>query len=42
MAVFGSAMLSEAGKFSVDGWLISRGKMPKALLPLCVTKACRP
>ncbi|XBS71720.1 DoxX family protein [Acerihabitans sp. KWT182] len=38
---FGSFMLSGAGKFSIDGWLISRGLMPKFLLPLCVTRAGR-
>lgn len=38
---FGSFMMSGGGKFSLDGWLISRGLLPKFLLPLCVTKAGR-
>ncbi len=41
LTVFFSVMFSGAGKFSIDGWLISRGRMPKALLPLCVTKSGR-
>lgn len=38
---FGSFMLSGSGKFSLDGWLISRNWMPKCLLPLCLTRAGR-
>lgn len=30
-----SFTLSGAGKFSIDGWLIERGLMPRVLLPLC-------
>jgi putative oxidoreductase len=36
MAIFYlSFTLSGAGKFSIDGWLIERGLMPRFLLPLC-------
>ncbi len=38
---FASFMLSGGGKFSIDRWLISKGRMPKFLLPLCLTKAGR-
>ena len=38
---FGSFIMSGSGKFSIDRWLISRGWMPKFLLPLCLTKAGR-
>lgn len=35
---FGSCAIGGAGKFSIDGWLISKGLMPKWLLPLCLAK----
>lgn len=38
---FGSFVVSGGGKFSLDHWLISRGLMPKFLLPFCLTKAGR-
>lgn len=34
-----SCTLAGSGKFSLDGWLIERGWMPRVLLPLCRTKA---
>ncbi|MFV0480457.1 MAG: DoxX family protein [Campylobacteraceae bacterium] len=36
---FGSFMIYGAGKFSLDRYLISKGLMPKFLLPFCITKA---
>lgn len=41
LVFFASFMLSGGGKFSIDRWLISKGLMPKRLLPLCLTKAGR-
>jgi len=34
LAVFGSLLLTGAGKFSIDGWLLQRGLLPKWLVPL--------
>lgn len=34
LVFFGSVMLSGAGKFSIDGWLLQRGAVPQRLLPL--------
>lgn len=34
LAVFGSVLLTGAGKFSLDGWLLQRGLMPKLLVRL--------
>lgn len=34
LAVFGSVLLTGAGKFSLDGWLLQRGLMPKPLVRL--------
>lgn len=41
LAVFGSVMLTGAGKFSIDGWLLRRRLLPQALEVLCVNKAGR-
>jgi putative oxidoreductase len=34
MVVFGGVMMTGAGKFSLDGWLLQRGVLPKLLVPL--------
>lgn len=34
LIVFGSVLLTGAGKFSLDGWLLQRGLLPKLLVPL--------
>lgn len=39
VVVFGSFMLSGAGKFSIDNYLIKKGFLPKILRPLCVTQS---
>jgi putative oxidoreductase len=36
MVVFAGVMFTGAGKFSLDGWLIRSGRMPRRLLPLAV------
>lgn len=36
MVVFIGVMISGAGKFSLDGWLLQRGLMPRLLTPLAV------
>ncbi|MBD1551105.1 DoxX family protein [Pseudomonas typographi] len=35
LVVFGGVMLTGAGKFSLDGWLLQRGAVPRPLVPLC-------
>ncbi len=39
LTAIGSVVLTGAGKFSLDGWLLQRGKIPRALRPLCVNRA---
>jgi putative oxidoreductase len=34
LVVFGGVMMTGAGKFSLDGWLLQRGALPKRLVPL--------
>lgn len=34
LVVFASVMLAGAGKFSLDGWLLRRGLLPRLLVPL--------
>lgn len=36
LVVFGGVMMTGAGKFSIDGWLLQRGALPKMLVPLAV------
>ncbi|GBR34769.1 DoxD-like family protein [Komagataeibacter oboediens DSM 11826] len=40
IVAFASFAIAGAGKFSIDGWLIAHGWMPRFLLPLCVSDAC--
>ena len=41
LVFFGSFVISGAGKFSVDRWLIDRHLMPSFLIPCCLSKAGR-
>ncbi|WP_277964170.1 DoxX family protein [Pseudomonas sp. RIT-To-2] len=41
LVVFGSVLLTGAGKFSIDGWLLQRRWLPDALRVLCTNKAGR-
>lgn len=34
---FASFAIAGAGKFSLDGWLIAHGRMPRFLMPFCVS-----
>lgn len=34
LVVFGGVMMTGAGKFSIDGWLLQKGALPKLLVPL--------
>lgn len=35
LVVFGSVLVSGAGKFSIDGWLLQRRWLPSWMVPLC-------
>jgi len=38
MVVFAGVMMTGAGKFSLDGWLLRRGLIPRRLVPLAVNR----
>jgi len=39
LVVFGSVMMTGAGKFSIDGWLLQRGVLPQWLVRCCTNRA---